>query len=139
MTSKNEEITVQTTVKADLKKFWEYWTHPEHIVNWNFASEDWCCPSAVNNLRSNEKFNWRMESKDGNIGFDFTGIYDEIIDHESISYKMTDGRAVIIGFIQNGKNVTIRENFEAEGSNSDELQRAGWQAILGNFKKYVES
>jgi hypothetical protein len=35
--------------------------------------------------------------------------------------------------------VKIVESFEAEGTNSDEQQRAGWQAILDNFKKYVES
>src|SRR5690606_37296105 len=111
MNSNKERITVQTTVQSDLKKVWEYWTKPEHIVNWNFASDDWCCPSAINNLHPSEEFNWRMESKDGKIGIDFTGIYDEIIDQELISYKMSDGRAVNIEFIQSGNNVIIRETF----------------------------
>lgn len=140
MNSKKERITVQTTVKADINKVWEIWTKPEHIVNWNFASDDWCCPSAINNLHPNEEFSWRMESKDGKIGFDFTGIYDEIIDLKSISYKMSDGRVVNINFSQEGDNVNVSETFDAEGTNSDEMQRAGWQAILGNFKKkYVEA
>jgi hypothetical protein len=30
------------------------------------------------------------------------------------------------------------ETFEAEQINSVELQRAGWQSILNNFKLYVE-
>ena len=86
MNSNKEKITVQTTVKADINKVWEFWTNPKHIVKWNFASDDWCCPSAINNLIPSEEFNWRMESKDGKIGFDFTGVYDEIIDQKSISY-----------------------------------------------------
>jgi uncharacterized protein YndB with AHSA1/START domain len=30
-------------------------------------------------------------------------------------------------------------DFEAETTNSLELQRGGWQAILNNFKKYTET
>lgn len=137
MTSKSK-ITVETTVQADLDKVWEVWTKPEHITNWNFASTDWSCPSATNNLQPGGEFNWRMESRDGKYGFDFTGTYDRIVDRELISYKMTDGRAVDIHFSQDGNEVTVSETFEAEGTHSDEQQRAGWQAILENFKKYVE-
>jgi uncharacterized protein YndB with AHSA1/START domain len=80
-----------------------------------------------------------METKDGSMGFDFDGNYDEVIEKELISYSMSDGRKVDIGFTQNGKEVLVKETFDAEGTNSDEQQRAGWQAILKNFKKYVES
>jgi hypothetical protein len=31
------------------------------------------------------------------------------------------------------------ETFEAESTNSIDMQRGGWQAILNNFKKYVEA
>ena len=54
-------ITVQTTISADKAKAWECWTQPEHIVNWNFASDDWCCPNAVNPLEAGEKFSWRKK------------------------------------------------------------------------------
>tara|TARA_R110002126_G_scaffold288548_2_gene442399 strand:+ start:1599 stop:1826 length:228 start_codon:yes stop_codon:yes gene_type:complete len=44
-----------------------------------------------------------MEAKDarlpegpGSFGFDFEGIYDEIIDHEKITYAIADGRQVTI-------------------------------------------
>lgn len=134
-----ERITVSTSVQADLDKVWELWTKPEHIVNWNFASEEWCCPNATNELKPGGAFNWRMESKDGKMGFDFTGIYDKIIDKERISYQMSDGRNADILFSQIGNEVTVSEAFDAEETNTIELQRAGWQAILGNFKKYVES
>ena len=133
------KITVKTFVKADIDKVWNCWTDPEHITNWNFATDEWCCPKAENNLRPNEKFSWRMEAKDGSMGFDFEGTYNKIAEKEWISYKMSDGRKVDIEFTQNGNEIQVSETFDAEGTNSDELQRAGWQAILGNFKKYVES
>ena len=140
METKNiKPITVQTTIQADIDKVWNYWTQPEHIINWNFASDEWCCPKAKNDLKPNGKFSWRMEAKDGSIGFDFTGDYIKIIEKEMITYKMSDGRLVSIGFSENKNEVTLSETFEAEGTNSDEQQRAGWQAILGNFKHYVES
>lgn len=132
-------ITVKTSVQADIDKVWDYWTKPEHITNWNFATVEWCCPKAENNLKPNEKFSWRMEAKDGSMGFDFEGTYDKIVDKELISYKMSDGRTVDIEFTQSGNGIQVSETFDAEGTNFDEQQRTGWQAILGNFKKYVES
>jgi len=35
--------------------------------------------------------------------------------------------------------VKIIETFEAEDTNSLELQKTGWQAILDNFKRYAET
>ncbi len=108
-----ESITVQISVQSDLNKVWEYWTNPNHITNWNFASDEWCCPRAVNDLKPNGKFMWRMEAKDGSMGFDFEGTYDEVISIEKkwISYRMTDGRKVEIKFIQDGSGVSISENY----------------------------
>jgi len=42
------KITIQVVVSADKNKAWDYYTLPEHIVNWNFASDDWHCPRASN-------------------------------------------------------------------------------------------
>lgn len=138
-TTQMERITLQTTLQSDLDKVWECWTRPEHITHWNFASDEWCCPNATNDLKPNGKFSWRMEAKDGTVGFDFEGTYDRIVDKTLIAYSMSDGRKVDITFTQNGNEVTISETFDAEGTHSDEQQRAGWQAILENFKKHVES
>jgi len=135
----NDKITIETTIHAPIEVVWKLWTSPEHIVHWNFATKEWCCPSAVNNLRKEGNFNWRMEAKDGSMGFDFTGTYKQIKINELINYVMSDGRAVWIYFFVEGENVRIIESFEAEGKNSDEQQRAGWQAILENFKSYTES
>ena len=133
------KITVKTSIKGDINKVWDYWTKPEHIIHWNFASDEWCCPKAENDLKPNGKFSYRMEAKDGSMGFDFDGIYDEVIDKKHISSQLGDGRKVDIKFTQSGNETHISETVDAEEINTEELQRTGWQAILGNFKKYVES
>ena len=132
-------ITVQNTVNAPVAKVWEYWTKPEHITKWNYASDDWHSPRAANDLRVGGTFSARMEAKDGSMGFDFSGIYDEVKTNELIEYKMEDGRKVSVKFTGSGNQTRVEETFDAENSNPIELQRGGWQAILDNFKKYVES
>jgi len=133
------KITIDTTIHSPIEKVWECWTSPEHITNWNFASFDWCCPSAKNDLQPGGKFVYRMEAVDGSMGFDFTGTYDQIVENESISFHLEDGRKVEIRLTTQGDEVKLVESFEAEDINSGEQQRAGWQAILENFRKYTES
>ncbi|HLF34468.1 MAG TPA: hypothetical protein VI583_09530 [Cyclobacteriaceae bacterium] len=57
----------------------------------------------------------------------------------TIEYVMDDGRAVSISFKIQGDHTRVTESFEAETENAIELQRSGWQAILDNFRKHVES
>ena len=132
-------IKVETTVNTPLKKIWDLWTVPEHIMQWNNASPDWHTPNAENNLIVGGIFNYRMEAKDGSFGFDFGGTYDVIMADSRIEYTMDDGRKAIVEFIADGNQTNITETFESETENSLELQKAGWQAILDNFKKYAES
>jgi uncharacterized protein YndB with AHSA1/START domain len=132
-------ITIQTTVNAPVDKVWSYWTNPQHIINWNSASSDWHTPWAENDLRVGGKFTSRMEAKDESIGFDFGGVYDDVKTNELIAYTLGDGRKVEVRFTQEGNKTKVVETFEAEDVNSIELQRGGWQAILDNFKQYVES
>ena len=139
MTSSSQTITVQTSVKSNLNSVWECWTQAQHITGWNFASTDWCCPSAKNDLKPAGKFSWRMEAKDGSMGFDFDGTYDQIVTQELITSTLADGRAVSITFAGDGDEVTVTETIEPEGMNPPDLQRAGWQAILDNFRNYVEA
>ena len=80
-----------------------------------------------------------MEAKDGSFGFDFWGVYDEVKINELITYTLGDERKVNIHFYSNGNTTKVTETFEAENENSVELQQGGWQAILDNFKKYVEA
>lgn len=137
-TNKKTEITVSVIVNAPLQKVWQFWTLPEHIKQWNFASDDWHTPKAENDLQVGGKFLSRMEAKDGSFGFDFLGVYDEIKENKLITYTMVDGRKAKIIFINEGNATKVIETFEAENENSIELQQGGWQAILNNFKKYSE-
>lgn len=132
------KITIDATVAASPKKVWEYWTQPKHIVHWNFASDDWQCPRAENDLRPGGKMNSRMEAKDGSMGFDFEAIYDEVVDLKKIAYTMGDGRRAITVFENEGDKMKITTTFDAENTYPLEMQKGGWQAILNNFKKYVE-
>lgn len=134
-----EKITVQSTVSADTKKVWEYYTNPEHITKWNFASDDWHCPRATNDMRVGGKYTARMEAKDGSWGFDFEAVYDEVIVGEKFTYTMGDGRQASVIFKNPGEKTEIIVTFDAETENSIEMQKNGWQAILNNFKKYAET
>jgi len=132
-------ITVESTINALVEKIWDYWTTPGHIINWCAASDDWHTPSAENDLRTGGKFSYRMEAKDGSFGFDFGGVYDEVITNKLIAYTIGDGRKVKITFSTQGAQTKVVESFEAESTNPIEMQRDGWQAILDNFKKYTET
>jgi len=134
-----KSITVETTVNAPVEKVWTLWSLPEHITKWNTASDDWHTPRAENDLRTGGKFSTRMEAKDGSFGFDFGGVYDDVVNNHRIAYTMGDGRKADVTFSTVGNGTHIVETFEPESENPIEMQRGGWQAIMDNFKKYVES
>jgi len=133
-------VTIEAIVDAPLEKVWDFWSAPKHIMQWNSASPDWHTPRAENDLRKGGSFSSRMEAKDGSFGFDFGGVYDEVIDNQLIEYTMGDGRKVSVHFTKMEDGSThVMESFEAESQNPVDMQRQGWQSILDNFKKYVES
>lgn len=132
-------ITVETLVKANMETVWNAWSAPEHITQWCHASDDWHAPYAENDLRAGAEFKTTMAAKDGSFSFDFGGTYSRVEPHELIEYVMGDGRRVSVRFASDGGAVKVTEEFEAENTNSLEMQQSGWQAILDNFKKYAES
>jgi uncharacterized protein YndB with AHSA1/START domain len=134
-----EKVTIQATINAPKTIVWEKYTQPEHIINWNFASDDWSCPTATNDLQVGGKYMARMEAKDGSFGFDFEAIYDEVIIGQHYTFTMGDTRKVTVDFKENDHQTTVTIVFDAETENDVAMQKAGWQAILNNFKKYVES
>lgn len=138
-TSEKTTITVAATVNAPVEKVWQYWTAPQHITQWNNASNDWHTPKATNDLRKDGTFNYRMEAKDNSFGFDFEGRYTDIKTNELIEYVISDGRKVQILFEALNDETHITETFEAEEVHPVELQQDGWQAILNNFKRYTET
>jgi len=135
----NIAITVRAIINAPVQKVWEYWTNPKHIIHWNNASPDWHTPRAENDLRVGGKFLSRMEARDGSMGFDFSGKYTTLKHQELIELTLDDERKVQVMFDADGNKTRVTEVFEAEQENTVELQETGWQAILNNFKNYVEA
>lgn len=132
-------ITVQTKIQAPIAIIWDLWTKPEHIIQWNAASEDWHTPYAENDLKVGGKFKSTMASKDGTMSFDFVGTYDVILDKKLIAYTIEDGRSVMVVFDELEDGFEVREYFEPESVHPEELQYQGWLSILENFKRYVEN
>ena len=132
------KITVETKVSAPIDVVWRAWNTPADIMQWNAASDDWHTTKSTVDLRVGGAFSSRMEAKDGSMGFDFAGTYTKIIEHKLIESRF-GVRTLVVEFIAGPDSVTVRETFEAESTHSKEQQRQGWQAILDNFKKYVEA
>jgi uncharacterized protein YndB with AHSA1/START domain len=140
-------ITITNTILAPISNVWECYTQPEHITKWNFASPDWCCPSATNDLKVGGRFSSRMEAKDGSFGFDFGGYYTAVEKEKLIQYIMgtepsqdpESGRKALVEFeLLSSTETKITVNFEPENENPIEMQKGGWQSILDNFKKHTE-
>jgi PhnB protein len=131
-------ITVENMINAPVEKVWKLWTEPKHVVKWCHASDDWEAPHAENDLRVGGKFKTVMAAKDKSASFDFTGVYSNLKKHELIEYNIDDGRHVKVEFTKLPKGVRVTETFEPEKTNPEGMQRSGWQAILDNFKKYIE-
>ncbi|MBI1836610.1 MAG: SRPBCC family protein [Flavobacteriia bacterium] len=133
------KITVKVVLNSSLEKVWNAMISPEHITQWSFASEDWHVPKASNDLRVGGKFNTRMEAKDQSFGFDFEGEYTFVELHKRYDYILEDKRKVTVLFEEKDRFVTVTEIFDPENQNPIEMQEQGWQMILENFKKYVET
>lgn len=133
------KITVTTTINADLDTVWNRWNNPQDIKQWNAASEDWHTTQSMVDLREGGKFTSRMEAKDGSMGFDFAGTYTKVDKPNHIEYVMEDNRKVSIAFKETAQGITVTETFDAEEQYDPEYQKQGWQSILDNFARYVET
>ncbi|TGK06490.1 activator of HSP90 ATPase [Leptospira fletcheri] len=135
----SKQIIVQSAIAAEIQKVWDYYTDPKHITKWNFASDDWQCPWAKNDMRPGGKYSARMEAKDGSFGFEFEATYDAITPQKNFSYTMADGRKAIVNFENKDHKTLVTVSFDPETENPVEMQKGGWQAILDNFRKYTEA
>lgn len=133
------KITIEATVNSEIGKVWSAWTTPSDINHWNAASDDWHNPRSENDLRVGGRFCYRMEAKDGKMGFDFEGTYTKVVHYQLIEYVLEDDRTVSITFKPVNGSIQVIETFDAEDANSAEMQRQGWQCILNRFAAYVES
>jgi uncharacterized protein YndB with AHSA1/START domain len=132
-------LQVETQISASLETVWDCFTNPLQVVRWNFASADWHCPKAINELIEGGEFHYTMAAKDGSFEFDFWGTFQQIKIGKNLEIVLGDGRKMSVKFESKGQETILKEFFEPELENSHELQQAGWQAILTNFKNYVET
>ena len=132
------KISVETTVAAPIEQVWRAYTTPEHIKQWNAASDDWHTTAATVDLRVGGAFSSRMEAKDGSMGFDFAGTYTKIVEHELIEYSFGD-RTAQVEFADSPNDIKVRVTFDSEPTHSVEQRQQGWQAILDNFARHVET
>ena len=132
------KITIEALVKARMSSVWESWTTPSDITHWNFASDEWHCPTAEIDLREGGVFKYRMEAKDKSAAFDFAGTFTRVIPQSTLCFELEDNRTVEVTFEQSDDGVLVTEIFETEDIHSAEQQKSGWQSILNNFKKHVE-
>jgi uncharacterized protein YndB with AHSA1/START domain len=132
-------ITVETIINAPLNSVWKKWTSPEHVQHWNFASPDWHCPTAKTDLHVGGEFHYEMAARDGSMSFDFWGTFLQIEEQKSLDILIGDGRKMKVTFASTEMGTKVTEQFEPENENPKEMQQAGWQQILDNFKAYVEA
>lgn len=132
------QITVETIVAAPIEEVWRAYTTPEDIMQWNAASDDWHTTKANVDLRVGGEFSSRMEAKDGSFGFDFAGTYTNVVTNRLLEYSFGD-RTAKVDFAEMPNGVNVKVVFDAEETHSIEQQQGGWQAILDNFKRHVES
>ena len=130
-------LTVSTTINAPIETVWDALWNPEHIIHWGFADEaTWHCPWAKGEApKVGGIFTTRMEARDGSFGFDLTAKYTEVTPMKSMSYTLGEMKEY---FLDAGRVVDVKLEETPSGVKQD-MQIAGWSAILENLKKYVES
>lgn len=132
-------VEVTSVISAPLAHVWQCWIEPKHITGWAFASPDWAVGNVENDVRAGGRFLTNMHAKDGSAGFDFTGTYTVVEPQQRLIYRTDDSRVVEVTFAREGNGTRVTERFETERVYPPEMQQAGWQSILDNFRTYTES
>lgn len=131
-------LTVSVLLQVDPARAWAAYTEPQAIVQWNFASEDWHCPRAENDVRVGGRLCSRMEAKDGSMGFDFEGVYTEVQPLKRLAYRFGERHAQVVFASEAPHQTWVRVTFEPENEYPLQQQQAGWQAILDNYQRFAE-
>ena len=125
-------------VEKPLAHVWKYWNDADAIMQWNIPFDDWHCPAVHIDFREGGMFNFRMEQKNSREGFDYVGVYDEIILMEYIG-SISGGRTCVVEFQAIDNNTIIRETFEPDTVTPLELQQSFTDGVLLSFKKFIEN
>lgn len=132
-------ITIETRISnITVEKAWELFTGPQHIKEWNHASADWGVGAVSNDVQAGGRFAVEMKALDGSASFVFSGVYNEVTPMSFVA-TMDDGRFWEVSMVADNDDVHVIESFQPEKENPEDMQRAGWQAILDTFKAYAEA
>lgn len=72
------------------------------------------------------------------MGFDFEGVYTKVEEPHLLEFSFGD-RVATVSFTSEPEGTLAQIVFDPETDNPVDFQRQGWQSILNNFGKYVES
>lgn len=132
-----DPITIDAHVPVAPERAWDAFTDAKAITQWNVASPNWCCPWAEVDLRVGGRHIARMEAKDGSVGFDFDGTYEEVERPTAVTLRLADGRLSRTTFTTDGEGTRVRTVFEPDASHPADMQRTVWQAILDTYAAFV--
>ena len=133
-----DPIIVETHVPVPPQAAWDAYNNAAAIMQWNFASPDWCCPNAEVDLCKGGRHLARMEARDGSMGFDFEGTYESVDAPAALTLRLDDGRLSRATFQAEDGGTRVRTVFDPEPAHPVDMQRDGWQAILDNYASYVK-
>ena len=132
------KITIDTQIQAPLALVWQAYTSPEDMLEWSALSDKWIITLSCVDLRVGGQFSSRMEAKDGSFGFNYEGIYTQILPHRLVEYRLGDCFTQV-EFRDCGSSVQVKVTLDAQVSPSLEEQEAAWLEVLARFRRHVES
>lgn len=133
-----QPFTISDTIQIRVETVWNVYTSAEDIKEWNHAADDWRCTKVINDLRIGGKLTYHMSAMDGSAAFNFDAEYTSLVPFRQIAYRIADGRNVVIDFTSHLDSTDVRITVDPESVKPVAEQQAGWQAILSNFKTYIE-
>ena len=142
MTDAKTTILIRT-YDAPAPLVFECFVKPEHLIHWYSAGNGWTTPHAQSDAKVGGRFNVGFADPEGKMSFDFTGTYNEMVPPTAgkpghLKYTIDDGRPVWVEFVEAGGKTTVTLTLTLEGTNSEELQRHGWGAMLDNLNTYLK-
>jgi uncharacterized protein YndB with AHSA1/START domain len=141
------KIVIHQIFAATPSQVFESCLDSEDNKRWNTAGFGWSTGEVQIDPKVGGRWFAEYKSPDGKDDFVFEGVFTEIIENQKISYKMpkdmgefeVDERKAEVLFEEFEKGKTqVTITFDAEDLNSIEMQKQGWQAILDNFKTFLE-
>lgn len=139
MENEKEILSVSVLINKSLDLVWNTWNDDSQMHNWLFISNEFETKNPRIDLKLGGSFSYSMASKTGDFDFEYRAVYTAIELKKRIAFTLIDGRKAEVKFSTEAKHVHLQIDFEPVVMQDNDVQLAGWQAILTNFKRYVES